>query len=199
MKPGLGLPQQNPAAAAHDPCKMTKLGPPHHCQDYTAVNSSGHGGWPSVCSYSQQRHRRLERVNTQNRRAFPMPWHTEPVAGCNERGSSMSNRSSSTAGPVTKSGGCAPPIHEDEDFWRDLNVAFQPIEKRPRCGEGQAEDGHESRCSLSAGLSWSMIMLQSFAHAHDIVHRVAEPKVNLNHSLVGSADLEIDLGATCLS
>jgi hypothetical protein len=41
-------------------------------------------------------------------------------------------------------------------------------------------------------------MFQSFAHAYDIIHRVTEPTVKLNHRLVGSADLEIDLGTACL-
>src|SRR5690242_1196990 len=67
------------------------------------------------------------------------------------------------------------------------------------CRGGQFENRHESRFLLSRGLSWSIIMLQSFAHAHDIVDRVTEPAIKLNHALVRNADLQIDFGAACVS
>lgn len=47
-----------------------------------------------------------------------------------------------------------------------------------------------------AALPPPIIMFQSLAHAHGVIHRVAQTTVELNHTLVGPADLEVDLRAT---
>lgn len=41
-------------------------------------------------------------------------------------------------------------------------------------------------------------MVQPFAHAHHIIHRVAQPAIKLNNALVGGSNLQIDFRATRL-
>jgi len=40
-------------------------------------------------------------------------------------------------------------------------------------------------------------VLQSLAHAHGIVHRIAETPIKLDDAVVGSPNLQIDLRAAC--
>ena len=42
-------------------------------------------------------------------------------------------------------------------------------------------------------------MNEPLTHAHDVVDSEAEAFVELNHCCIGCSDLEIDLGATCIS
>ena len=41
-----------------------------------------------------------------------------------------------------------------------------------------------------------LVMLQSFPHAHDLVNRITEPPVEINNTLIGSPNLQIDLRTT---
>src|SRR6266446_2289202 len=69
---------------------------------------------------------------------------------------------------------------------------------RPRARDGDLQLRRHRGFGASGLFGDSVIVFQSLSHAHDIVHRIPQPPVKLDDTVIRSPHLQIDLRATSL-